>query len=307
MKLCYFLISTSIADNCGDFCEAEHNACVSNSFCDNLDCNSQCYRDFANCLDECINDKTILILKTHSDPIWSHTFNWGGQATAADFELGSSTQVSYSCSVTFKNENYVFGGLNLSHQISKVNGCSLENTGESLPFRFDNGICTADSSAIYLCFEYDTKHICRTWPGYGDFSTLAESEEDHYLGGVNIIGGELIAFVGKGTASTEMYNHGEDEWNFLADIDADVSFLFYTTSVVIDGGAEMLVLGGYANEGLAYPKSTDLTWRLKIDSNGEFNWSRGKRLLQPRDSHTVIRKGAKQVISKIENNFQSWK
>jgi len=85
----------------------------------------KCYRDFANCLDECINDKTILILKTHSDPIWSHTFNWGGQATAADFELGSNTQVSYSCSVTFKNEFYVFGGLNLSHQISKINGCSL--------------------------------------------------------------------------------------------------------------------------------------------------------------------------------------
>ena len=142
---------------------------------------------------------------------------------------------------------------------------------------------------IYLCFEFDTKHTCRTWPGSGDLSTLTESEEDHYLGGVNIVGGELIAFGGKGTASTEMYNHDAAEWNFLTDVDPEISFLFYTSSVVIEGGAEMIVLGGYANEGLGYPKSTDLTWRLRVDAKGEYIWNRGERLLQPRDSHTAIR------------------
>ena len=182
------------------------------------------------------------------------------------------------------------------HLFTILTLCS-ENTGATLPFRFDNGVCTADSSMIYLCFEYDTKHTCRTWPGYGDFSTLSDTEEDHYLGGVNIVGGKLIAFGGKGTASTEMHNHGADEWNFLADVDPEISFLFYTSTVVIDGGAEMLVLGGYANEGMAYPKSTDLTWRLRVDSNGEYSWSRGERLLQPRDSHTVIRKGVNQIKS----------
>ena len=83
------------------------------------------------------------------------------------------------------------------------------------------------------------------------------------------------------------------------DIDPEISFLFYTSTVVIDGGAEMLVLGGYANEGMAYPKSTDLTWRLRVDSNGEYSWSRGERLLQPRDSHTVIRKGIYQIFRHV--------
>ncbi|CAG5110560.1 Oidioi.mRNA.OKI2018_I69.chr2.g4946.t1.cds [Oikopleura dioica] len=216
MKIAAFFASFVFSDNCGDFCEVEHNSCVSNAFCDNLDCNSQCYRQFANCLDECTNDKTILILKTHSDPVWNHSFNWGGQATEVDFT--------------------------------------------------------------------------------NEFGQLSDSQDDHYIGGVDIVGGELVSFGGKGVASTEIYDRDSRSWSFLDNIDDEISYLFYTSSVVIDGGAEMIVFGGYTNEGFTYPKSTDLTWRLRVDSSGQYIWRRGERLLQPRDSHTAIRNQAMIIL-----------
>ena len=52
------------------------------------------------------------------------------QHAPANFEYGTDTTAYKSCSLTFQNKAYVFGGFKNGQQISRLNGCSLERIGE---------------------------------------------------------------------------------------------------------------------------------------------------------------------------------
>ena len=71
------------------------------------------------------------------------------------FRFGESTSVYYSCSMTFRNEFYVFGGFSGddSRQISKLVGCHLRRIG-TLAFDHRLGACTiVNDEKVYLCFS----------------------------------------------------------------------------------------------------------------------------------------------------------
>ena len=72
------------------------------------------------------------------------------------FEFGENTFVYQSCSLTYKNEFFVFGGSDSSrnpNQISKLSGCRLERIG-TLGFNHEFGTCTSVADTrIYLCFN----------------------------------------------------------------------------------------------------------------------------------------------------------
>ena len=52
------------------------------------------------------------------------------QHAPANFEYGTDTTPHKSCSLTFQNKAYVFGGYQNGKQISRLDGCSLEKIGE---------------------------------------------------------------------------------------------------------------------------------------------------------------------------------
>ena len=76
-----------------------------------------------------------------------------GQADKSfDFSYASSAEVYKSCSVTFQNEYFVFGGYKQKRQISKIEGCQLKRIA-SLSFNLEYGGCAnvADNQ-VYVCF-----------------------------------------------------------------------------------------------------------------------------------------------------------
>ena len=90
--------------------------------------------------------------------------------------FGNGTEVSYSCSVTFRNRFYVFGGENQSRQISKVTKCELKRIG-SLDFDYAEGACsTVDDREIYLCFYHNGNKQCQSAVDpHGNFTKIAKS------------------------------------------------------------------------------------------------------------------------------------
>ena len=98
------------------------------------------------------------------------------------FLMRENTQVYYSCSITWRNEHFVFGGYNEKKQISQIIGCELKRVG-SLAFDHYYGACTTVSdSLIYLCFNDapDDYKKCRvaTSP-LGQFEETNASTNDH--------------------------------------------------------------------------------------------------------------------------------
>ena len=88
------------------------------------------------------------------------------------------TEIDRSCSITWQNQHYVFGGTNEKTQISKIVGCGLTKIGD-LDFDHYYGACSnmADEK-IYLCFNdaNGDKKVCRmaTSPT-GNFSEIDKS------------------------------------------------------------------------------------------------------------------------------------
>ena len=58
------------------------------------------------------------------------------------FNWAEGTESHYSCSLTWENEMYMFGGKNQMRQISKLSGCGLTNEG-TLSFNFNFGACAS--------------------------------------------------------------------------------------------------------------------------------------------------------------------
>ena len=100
---------------------------------------------------------SVLILNTEeSDNVPVLTDATGRVDRDLAFTFAKNTSVSYSCSVTFKNQHYVYGGDpydGYERQISRIDGCRLRRIGD-LPFDHHFGACTAvNDNRIYLCFQ----------------------------------------------------------------------------------------------------------------------------------------------------------
>ena len=99
-----------------------------------------------------------------------------------NFSLEAETESYYSCSVNFQNEMYMFGGIFIKDQISKLTNCSLSRVG-SLDFDFNGGGCANfNNQKIVLCFDYYEKKQCWTAEtALGTFKRTSEAKYDHKL------------------------------------------------------------------------------------------------------------------------------
>ena len=72
------------------------------------------------------------------------------------FSIGEEAQVQFSCSLTWENELYVFGGNTKKRQISKVtSACRLEQIGQLTFDHFFGDCVNVANNKIVLCFNYD--------------------------------------------------------------------------------------------------------------------------------------------------------
>lgn len=114
------------------------------------------------------------------------------------FTVDNDAEVYNSCSITWHNELYVYGGNIKKTQISKVNACRLEPVGE-LTFEHNYGDCVNVANEwIYLCFDYDNANKCRVGSTpLGQFNEITPSHYDHRATKIATNNGELKTFFNK--------------------------------------------------------------------------------------------------------------
>ena len=102
------------------------------------------------------------------------------------FVFEDQTQVYYSCTLTWKNELFVFGGSPKKTQVSKIVGCRLEPVGELLFDHYYGGCANVDNYKIYLCFNSPSNSNpeikkCRvTFSPTGNYEEISESSHTHH-------------------------------------------------------------------------------------------------------------------------------
>ena len=107
-----------------------------------------------------------------------------GRSKEIEFSFGAGTQVLNSCSIVWRGQMFVFGGLDYRRQISVVEHCQLTKKGR-LPFDMRLGACAQrDDVEVFICFEnYDDESTfknCRLSAGPLEaFSNLPSSTYDH--------------------------------------------------------------------------------------------------------------------------------
>ena len=99
------------------------------------------------------------------------------------FVLGNGTEVYRSCSLTWQNRHFVFGGNNEKTQISMVDDCTLKLVGQLAFHHWSGGCANVDNRLIYLCFNSDNSDDykkCRysTSP-LGEFEQISDSNHKH--------------------------------------------------------------------------------------------------------------------------------
>lgn len=105
-----------------------------------------------------------------------------GSSESIAFEFSERTEIEESCSVVWQGVMYIFGGMHLKRQVSKMEGCSLKRIS-SLDFDLNGGTCTAmpTSNQIALCFSSDERTVCRVTsnPDKKKYQKIAESKFEH--------------------------------------------------------------------------------------------------------------------------------
>ena len=117
-----------------------------------------------------------------------------------NFEIDDEAEVYESCSLTWQNELFVFGGNKKNNQISIVTSCRLEPIGQ-LAFKHYGGDCVniADNKVI-LCFNLapGDYNKCRMASSpTGAFSEMALSQYYHKTIRIATDDGELIKLSNK--------------------------------------------------------------------------------------------------------------
>ena len=115
----------------------------------------------------------------------------GDRIDKPNFKLRDSSEkeVFGSCTVNWKNQHYIFGGITEMRQISKIEDCKLKNIGK-LAFYHRFGTCaTVSNDVIYLCFNHwpatgtsraTTMNLCRTSQSpTGIFTDITKSLYEH--------------------------------------------------------------------------------------------------------------------------------
>ena len=169
--------SMSNSSICIDVDECKNEPCDQNANCANNHGNFSCtcsigfFGDGVSCTEE----KAVLVLNGNKALL----VNAKDQSNVT-MTFDSGTEVYQSCSVTFRNRFYVFGGHNRKRRISEVTQCELKRIGK-LDFSHEFGACSnVNDREIYLCFDLNDDKQCRSGVGpLEKFTEIAPSTYRH--------------------------------------------------------------------------------------------------------------------------------
>ena len=137
-----------------------------------------------------------MILNTRSSKVPIITDLNGTLINEFDFAYDDETEVDLSCSVTWQNEFYIFGGWNKRRQIAKIDGCVLRHIGE---LGFDQtfaGCANIKNEKILLCFNefpYSDWDKCRSLPSpTGSYTEMPWSTYFHRRTKIAAFGSKLF-------------------------------------------------------------------------------------------------------------------
>ena len=104
----------------------------------------------------------------------------GDQEELTCFEPDSKTEAN-SCSITWENQLFIFGGFFEKRQISRLTGHKLERVG-NLTFDHYCGACSVMADQyIFLCFGHDFEQCMRSTGPLKQFSEVALSIYQHKM------------------------------------------------------------------------------------------------------------------------------
>ena len=150
-------------------CVSGHHDCQTSYKCINTDGRFNCRQSFLAINTYLSNKRAVLITSDgYSEP---------------PFDFGTATSVHRSCSVTFRNNFYIFGGADsYNRQVSQLSVNRLERIG-TLDFNLYTGACAViNDDQIYLCFDYYDEKQCRFSSGpLNVFHKIAKSAQQHRL------------------------------------------------------------------------------------------------------------------------------
>ena len=194
------------ADACRNESDVNLSACLTACDLDDTSCRSACNREYTDALSQCPCQENCphgCPCSGFECPSWQNatsllTLHWYDQSTEplviqtsddyrrAAFDVPASAQIHYSCSLTWRNEMFIFGGEDQPRQINQIQGCGLERVG-TLAFDHDGGGCVSSNEHIYLCFSWEgDERLCRRSNGpLGQFEEEpARTEYSHTLTGL---------------------------------------------------------------------------------------------------------------------------
>ena len=115
------------------------------------------------------------------------------------FEIDEESQVLNTCSVTWENELYVFGGqFPKTKQIKKVTSCRLEVVGELAYGNYFGDCVNFANEKIVFCFNNIVGDFnkCRMVSSpTGAFTEMARSQHGHALTKIATDNGEFIIYI----------------------------------------------------------------------------------------------------------------
>ena len=147
-------------------CVSGLHSCQTSSTCINTDGSFTCRKSFIVINTYISKQAKLITTEGLSEP----TFDFGINTVAYD-----------SCSVTFRNSFYIFGGGNTyKKQVSQLSVNRLKRIG-SLDFDFCVGACAViNDDQIYLCFDYYATKQCYYSSGpLETFYEIAKSAQNH--------------------------------------------------------------------------------------------------------------------------------
>ena len=171
-----------------DECDSKSAYCDSNADCTNgvgnftCTCRSGYFGDGKSCkgpdsvlvlygLEPAILINTVLNYRQTLD-----CFTTEYSMTVSDYPSRSS------CSITWKNKLYIFGGVHMT-KIARLDGYRLKFLAKDLGFKHVEGACSVmNNKFIFLCFDNEQLQTCRraTDP-LANFDKIALSKNHHYI------------------------------------------------------------------------------------------------------------------------------
>ena len=106
-----------------------------------------------------------------------------------DFVYGSETTFIQSCMIQWRNQDYIFGGVDEAFQVSMINGNRLERKA-SLNFGFSFGGCVVlNEETIIMCFGDSPHYNCQmlSHPLDSSYNTTKSNYEHAFtrISGIN--------------------------------------------------------------------------------------------------------------------------